>query len=150
MLEEAYLYVNMPEPAFGIQLVYTDARTPELAVVVREGDCVLTAEGYHPNVAAPGGPINFLWMMGGESRRRRPPVRWCQRPAGICRRRIGARQGTCPEVIRAPLDEGQERIAVAGDVLHFAPHVVHGATMLDEEVVLMDIFTPIREDFLTA
>jgi 5-deoxy-glucuronate isomerase len=20
-------------------------------------------EGYHPNVAAPGGPINFLWMM---------------------------------------------------------------------------------------
>ena len=44
--------------------------------------------------------------------------------------------------------EGQERIAVAGDVLHFAPHVVHGATMLDEEVVLIDIFTPIREDFL--
>ena len=20
-------------------------------------------QGYHPNVAAPGGPINFLWMM---------------------------------------------------------------------------------------
>jgi 5-deoxy-glucuronate isomerase len=63
MLEEAYLYVNMPAPAFGIQLVYTDARTPELAVVVREDDCVLMPEGYHPNVAAPGSPINFLWMM---------------------------------------------------------------------------------------
>ncbi len=63
MLEEAYLYVDMPEPAFGVQLVYTDARAPELAVVVREGDCVLMPEGYHPNVAAPGGPINFLWMM---------------------------------------------------------------------------------------
>src|SRR5436190_409164 len=63
MLEEAYLYVDMPEPAFGIQLVYTDALTPELAVVVRENDCVLMPEGYHPNVAAPGGPINFLWMM---------------------------------------------------------------------------------------
>jgi 5-deoxy-glucuronate isomerase len=63
MLEEAYLYVDMPAPAFGIQLVYTDARTPELAVVVREDDCVLMPEGYHPNVAAPGGPINFLWMM---------------------------------------------------------------------------------------
>jgi 5-deoxy-glucuronate isomerase len=63
MLEEAYLYVNMPEPAFGIQLVYTDVRTPELAVVVREDDCVLMPEGYHPNVAAPGSPINFLWMM---------------------------------------------------------------------------------------
>lgn len=66
MLEEAYLYVDMPAPAFGIQLVYTDARTPELAVVVREGDCVLMPEGYHPNVAAPGGPINFLWMMAAK------------------------------------------------------------------------------------
>jgi len=63
MLEEAYLYVDMPAPAFGIQLVYTDARQPELAVVVREGDCVLMPEGYHPNVAAPGTRINFLWMM---------------------------------------------------------------------------------------
>jgi quercetin dioxygenase-like cupin family protein len=44
--------------------------------------------------------------------------------------------------------DGREQIAVAGDVLHFAPNVVHGATMLDEEVVLIDIFTPIREDFL--
>ncbi len=63
MLEEAYLYVDMPEPTFGIQLVYTDAKSPELAVVVREGDCVIMPEGYHPNVAAPGGRINFLWMM---------------------------------------------------------------------------------------
>jgi unsaturated pyranuronate lyase len=43
---------------------------------------------------------------------------------------------------------GDARIAVAGDVLHFPPNVRHGATMLDEEVVLIDIFTPIREDFL--
>ena len=63
MLEEAYLYIDMPAPAFGVQLVYTDSHTPELAVVVREGDCVLMPEGYHPNVAAPGGAINFLWMM---------------------------------------------------------------------------------------
>jgi quercetin dioxygenase-like cupin family protein len=44
--------------------------------------------------------------------------------------------------------EGEERIAVAGDVLHFPSNVEHGATMMDEEVVLVDIFTPIREDFL--
>jgi unsaturated pyranuronate lyase len=42
----------------------------------------------------------------------------------------------------------EERIAEAGDVLHFPPGVWHGATMLDEEVVLIDIFTPLREDFL--
>ena len=45
---------------------------------------------------------------------------------------------------------GQERIAVAGDILRVPAHVAHGATMLDEEVVLVDIFTPIREDFLTT
>jgi 5-deoxy-glucuronate isomerase len=63
MLEEAYLYIEMPAPAWGIQLVYTNPQSPELAVIVREGDCVLMPQGYHPNVAAPGGSINFLWMM---------------------------------------------------------------------------------------
>lgn len=63
LAEEAYLYVDMPAPAFGLQLVYTDKTTPELAVVVREDDVVLMPEGYHPNVAAPGGSINFVWMM---------------------------------------------------------------------------------------
>jgi len=42
----------------------------------------------------------------------------------------------------------EERIAQAGDVLHFPSGCWHGATMLDEEVVLIDIFTPVREDFL--
>lgn len=45
---------------------------------------------------------------------------------------------------------GNERIADRGDVLHFASGTPHGATMLDEEVVLIDIFTPLREDFLPA
>ena len=44
--------------------------------------------------------------------------------------------------------EGEERIAVPGDVLHFPPDCWHGATMMDEEVVLIDIFSPVREDFL--
>jgi len=63
LAEEAYLYIDMPAPAFGVQLVYTDKTSPELAVIVREGDVVLMPKGYHPNVAAPGGSINFLWMM---------------------------------------------------------------------------------------
>jgi len=46
--------------------------------------------------------------------------------------------------------EGEERIASPGDVLHFPSNCLHGATMMDEEVVLIDIFTPIREDFLTV
>ena len=63
LAEEAYLYIDMPAPSFGIQLVYTKPDDPELAVVVREGDVVLMPAGYHPNVAAPGGRIGFLWMM---------------------------------------------------------------------------------------
>ena len=44
--------------------------------------------------------------------------------------------------------EGQRRTAKAGDVLVFPSGILHGATMLDEEVVLIDIFSPPREDFL--
>ena len=46
--------------------------------------------------------------------------------------------------------EGKERIVSAGDVLQFASNTPHGATMLDEEVVLIDVFTPLREDFLVG
>jgi quercetin dioxygenase-like cupin family protein len=44
----------------------------------------------------------------------------------------------------------EQRIARTGDVLHFPPNSWHGATMLDEEVVLIDIFSPVREDLLTS
>src|SRR6185295_8012328 len=44
--------------------------------------------------------------------------------------------------------EGTERIASPGDILHFPPNCWHGATMMDEEVILIDVFTPVREDFL--
>ena len=73
VLEEAYLYIDMPEPSFGIQLVYTDPANPELVQVVREGDVVMMPRGYHPNVAAPGGQIKLMWMMAavreGEDRK---------------------------------------------------------------------------------
>jgi 5-deoxy-glucuronate isomerase len=63
MLEEVYVYFDMPAPAFGIQLVYTQPDAPELVSLVRDGDAVLMPAGYHPNVAAPGHGINFIWMM---------------------------------------------------------------------------------------
>ena len=43
---------------------------------------------------------------------------------------------------------GSARIASAGDVLFFPSGIEHGATMLEEPVVLVDIFSPPREDFL--
>lgn len=63
LLEEAYLYIDMPAPSWGVQFVYTDKDEPELVQIVREGDVVIMPKGFHPNVSAPGGQINFLWMM---------------------------------------------------------------------------------------
>jgi len=63
MLEEMYVYFDMPAPAFGIQMVYNDTQSPELVTVVRDGDAVLMPSGYHPNVSVPGHRISFLWAM---------------------------------------------------------------------------------------
>jgi 5-deoxy-glucuronate isomerase len=63
MLEEIYVYVDMPTPAFGLQLVYSDEITPAEVEVVREGDAVLLPAGYHPNVSIPGSSLNFVWIM---------------------------------------------------------------------------------------
>jgi quercetin dioxygenase-like cupin family protein len=46
--------------------------------------------------------------------------------------------------------DGQSRTAGPGDVLQFPSGCRHGATMLDDTVVLIDIFTPVREDFLPS
>lgn len=67
LLEEAYLYIDMPAPNWGLQLVFTDSDEPELVAKVGEGDVVVMPEGYHPNVAAPGSCINFLWMMAAHT-----------------------------------------------------------------------------------
>lgn len=63
MLEEIYVFFNMPEPAFGIQMVYNNTDYPELITVVRAGDAVLMPSGFHRNVSVPGHRISFLWAM---------------------------------------------------------------------------------------
>ncbi len=45
-------------------------------------------------------------------------------------------------------EEGQEdKVLVTGDTYYVAPNVVHGVVAL-EETKLLDIFTPMREDFI--
>ena len=63
LLEELYVYFDMPAPAFGVQFVYSKPDAPEFVGVVREGDAVLMPGGYHPNVSVPGHSINFVWLM---------------------------------------------------------------------------------------
>jgi 5-deoxy-glucuronate isomerase len=69
LLEELYVYFDMPPPAFGVQMVYTEPDKPEFVRIVRDGDAVLMPAGYHPNVAAPGHSINFIWMMAAHRER---------------------------------------------------------------------------------
>ena len=61
--EEIYLYIDMPDPNFGIHLNYTDSKDMEMVIPVWEGDAVAIKKGYHYNVATPGTRIGFLWMM---------------------------------------------------------------------------------------
>ncbi|HEY6400588.1 MAG TPA: 5-deoxy-glucuronate isomerase [Blastocatellia bacterium] len=63
MLEEIYVYYDMPPPAFGAQFVYDDAEQPEFVGIVRDGDAALMPRGFHPNVSIPGHTISFVWMM---------------------------------------------------------------------------------------
>jgi 5-deoxy-glucuronate isomerase len=63
LAEEMYVYYDMPKEAFAIQMVYNDAREPEHVEVVRSGDAVIMANGYHPNVSVPGHVVRFLWIM---------------------------------------------------------------------------------------
>jgi len=61
--EELYLFFDIPEPGFGTQFIYTDLKNPEFAMPVYQNDAVTIVEGYHPNVASPGYPINFCWAL---------------------------------------------------------------------------------------
>jgi 5-deoxy-glucuronate isomerase len=63
ILEELYVYYDMPAPAFGVQFVYTNPDEPEFVGVVRSGDAVIMPRGFHPNVSVPGHRINFVWLM---------------------------------------------------------------------------------------
>ena len=63
ILEELYVYYDMPAPAFGVQFVYTNPDEPEFVGVVRQGDAVIMPRGFHPNVSVPGHSISFVWMM---------------------------------------------------------------------------------------
>jgi 5-deoxy-glucuronate isomerase len=66
MLEELYVFFDMPPPAYGVQFVYTNRETPEFVGMVSDGDAVVVPKGYHPNVAIPGHAINFVWIMAAQ------------------------------------------------------------------------------------
>lgn len=67
-LEETYYYKMNPANGFAVQRVYTDDRTLDEALIVRDGDAVMVPKGYHPVAAPPGYEAFYLNVMAGPLR----------------------------------------------------------------------------------
>jgi 5-deoxy-glucuronate isomerase len=61
--EEVYVFFDMPPPGFATQYLYDDLTAPQFGYNVFDNDAVAIANGYHPNVAAPGYRVNFCWAL---------------------------------------------------------------------------------------
>jgi len=68
-LEETYYHRLARPDGFAVQLVYTDDRSLDEAIQVRDGDVVLVPRGYHPVAAGPGYDLYYLNVMAGPIRR---------------------------------------------------------------------------------
>jgi 5-deoxy-glucuronate isomerase len=68
-LEETYYHRLARPDGFAVQLVYTDDRSLDEAIQVRDGDVVLVPRGYHPVAAGPGYDLYYLNVMAGPTRR---------------------------------------------------------------------------------
>ncbi|MCD9022808.1 5-deoxy-glucuronate isomerase [Cohnella silvisoli] len=68
LLEETYYFRVQPEQGFAIQRVYTDDRSLDETLAVRNGEAVLVPRGYHPVSAPPGYEVYYLNVMAGPKR----------------------------------------------------------------------------------
>lgn len=67
-LEETYYHRINPAHGFATQRVYTDDRSLDETMTVRDGDAVMVPKGYHPVSAAPGYDLYYLNVMAGPVR----------------------------------------------------------------------------------
>jgi 5-deoxy-glucuronate isomerase len=67
-LEETYYHRLDPADGFAFQRVYTDDRSLDEAVAVRDGDVVLVPRGYHPVAAGARHDLYYLNVMAGPVR----------------------------------------------------------------------------------
>lgn len=63
LMEEVYIFYDIPNPGFGFQIVYEDDPRGGDVNVVKDGDIVVIPRGYHPNVVAAGFGAKYLWII---------------------------------------------------------------------------------------
>jgi 5-deoxy-glucuronate isomerase len=68
LLEETYHFRIDPPQGFGLQRVYTDDRSLDETLAVRDRDTVLVPRGYHTVSAPPGYAVYYLNVMAGPTR----------------------------------------------------------------------------------
>jgi 5-deoxy-glucuronate isomerase len=64
-LEETYYHRFNPPQGYGVQRVYTDDRSLDETMTIRDRDVVLVPRGYHPVGAAHGYDLYYLNVMAG-------------------------------------------------------------------------------------
>lgn len=67
-LEETYYHRLSPPQGFAFQRVYTDDRSLDETLTVKDGDVVLVPRGYHPVGAPYGYDLYYLNVMAGPKR----------------------------------------------------------------------------------
>jgi 5-deoxy-glucuronate isomerase len=67
-LEETYYHKINPGHGFAVQRVYTDDRSLDETLIVKNDDVVLVPKGYHPVSAPPGYEVYYLNVMAGPVR----------------------------------------------------------------------------------
>lgn len=68
LLEETYYFRIQPEQGFAVQRVYTDDRSLDETLSVKDGQAVLVPKGYHPVSAPAGYEVYYLNVMAGPAR----------------------------------------------------------------------------------
>lgn len=68
LLEETYYFHVKPEQGFAVQRVYTDDRSLDETLAVKDSEAVLVPKGYHPVSAPPGYDVYYLNVMAGPQR----------------------------------------------------------------------------------
>ncbi|WP_100331165.1 5-deoxy-glucuronate isomerase [Bacillus xiapuensis] len=69
-LEETYYHkINPADRGFAVQRVYTEDRSLDETIVVRDNQAVLVPKGYHPVSAPPGYDLYYLNVMAGPIRK---------------------------------------------------------------------------------
>jgi 5-deoxy-glucuronate isomerase len=86
-LEETYYHRVDPARGFAVQRVYTDDRSLDETLTVRDREVVLVPRGYHPVAVAPGYRSYYLNVMAGPTRswvfRNDPDHEWLLAPDRI-------------------------------------------------------------------